>query len=226
MNHSRIKGMSRWGMTCPLTEGFVDLLVDRGLAELRRLPFYPMIQSRSKYELVDMVLTVMGVAFEEASKWVPELQEEIAPWNEGRRCAMGVLPKGPHITLEKRGDRIRFLGKGRTDSDVAFLFKNLDAAVLVLTAQMSAHQAMAECRIILDGRISHGMEMNRALTLVETYLFPEFILEKILKRAPHLNAYQLITKGTFYAALMPALVKTGLKGAIHKVGNWKGMEIE
>ena len=170
-----------------------------------------MIQARSKFELVDIVLTVIGVAFEEVSRRVPELKGEIAAWDDGRRCAMGVLPKGPYITLEKRGNRIRYLGKGLKAPDVTFLFKNLDSAVLVLTAQMSAHQAMAECRIILDGRISCGMEMNRALAVVETYLFPQFILERIFKRPPRLNLYQLFAKGTVYASLVPALIRNGIK---------------
>ena len=129
---------------------------------------------------------------------------------------MGVLPKGPYISLEKSGDRILYLGKGLISPDVTFLFKNLDSAVLVLTAQMSAHQAMAECRILLDGQVSYGMEMNRALAIVETYLFPQFILDKIFKSKPQLSLYQLITKGTVYASLLPALLKHGLKYAVEK----------
>jgi len=149
----------------------MDFIIQKGLAQLRSIPFYPVIQSKSKYELIDMTLTVIGVAFEEVSKHAPDLKQEIASWNEGRRCALGVLPRGPYITLEKRKDRIHYLGKRKIDPQMTFLFKNLDSAVLVLTAQMSAHQAMAECRILLDGQVSYGMEMNRALAIVETYLF-------------------------------------------------------
>jgi len=192
----------------------MDMIIEKGMAQLRNIPYFPVIQARSKYELVDIILTVIGVAFEEVSKRVPELRGEIAGWNDGRRCAMGVLPKGPYISLEKSGDRILYLGKGLISPDVTFLFKNLDSAVLVLTAQMSAHQAMAECRILLDGQVSYGMEMNRALAIVETYLFPQFILNKIFKRKPQLSFYQLITKGTVYAALLPAFLRNGLKCAI------------
>ncbi|MBL7203906.1 MAG: hypothetical protein ISS63_06180 [Desulfobacteraceae bacterium] len=197
----------------------MDIIIEKGLAQLRKVPYFPVIQSKSKYELIDIILTVIGVAFEEVSKRVPELKGEIAGWDEGRRCAMGVLPKGPYISLEKSGDRILYLGKGLMSPDVTFLFKNLDSAVLVLTAQMSAHQAMAECRILLDGQVSYGMEMNRALAIVETYLFPQFILNKIFKRKPQLSLYQLITKGTVYAALLPAFLKNGLKYAIRTSSN-------
>ena len=194
----------------------MDFIIQKGLAQLRGIPFYPVIQSRSKYELIDMTLTVIGVAFEEVSKRAPDLKREISVWNDGRRCSLGVLPTGPYITLEKREDRIHYLGKRKIDPHMTFLFKNLDSAVLVLTAQMSSHQALAESRILLDGQVSYGMELNRALAIVETYLFPQFILNKIFKRPPTLNAYQLVTKGIIYAAMGPALLKNGLKCALKK----------
>jgi hypothetical protein len=194
----------------------MDFIIDKGLAQLRSIPFYPVIQSRSKYELMDMTLTVIGVAFEEVSKRAPDLKQEISNWNEGRRCSLGILPKGPYITLEKREDRIHYLGKKKIDPHMTFIFKNLDSAILVLTAQMSAHQALAESRILLDGQVSYGMELNRALAIVETYLFPQFILNKIFKRPPTLSIYQLAAKGFIYAAMGPALVKNGLKCVIKK----------
>ena len=194
----------------------MDFIIQKGLAQLRGNPFYPVIQSRSKYELMDMTLTVIGVAFEEVSKRAPDLKREISAWNDGRRCSLGVLPTGPYIPLEKREDRIHYLGKRKIDPHMTFLFKNLDSAVLVLTAQMSSHQALAESRILLDGQVSYGMELNRALAIVETYLFPQFILNKIFKRPPTLNAYQLVTKGIIYAAMGPALLKNGLKCALKK----------
>jgi len=189
----------------------MDLIIEKGLAQLRGLPFYPLIQSKSKYELIDVTLTVIGVAFEEVSKRAPDLKREVITWNDGRRCALGVLPSGPFITLEKREDRIHYLGKRSVDPHVTFLFKNLDSAMLVLTAQMSAHQALAESRILLDGQVSYGMELNRALAIVETYLFPQFILNKIFKRPPTLNIYQLAAKAIIYAAMGPALLKNGIK---------------
>ena len=197
-------------------DNLMDFIIQKGLAQLRGIPFYPVIQSRSKYELIDMTLTVIGVAFEEVSKRAPDLKREISAWNDGRRCSLGVLPTGPYITLEKREDRIHYLKKRKIDPHMTFLFKNLDSAVLVLTAQMSSHQALAESRILLDGQVSYGMELNRALAIVETYLFPQFILNKIFKRPPTLNAYQLVTKGIIYAAMGPALLKNGLKCALKK----------
>ena len=189
----------------------MEVIIEKALAQLRAIPFYPTIQSISKYELIDLMLTFIGVAFEEVSRRAPDLKREIASWNQGRRFALGVLPKGPFITLQKVDDRIQYLGKKKDDPHMSFLFKNLDSALLVLTAQMSAHQALAESRILLDGQVSYGMELNRALAIVETYLFPQFILNKIFKRPPTLNLYQLAIKGIIYVTMGPALIKNGLK---------------
>jgi hypothetical protein len=99
---------------------------------------------------------------------------------------------------------------------MTFLFKNLDSALLVLTTQMSAHQALAESRILLHGQVSYGMELNRALAIVETYLFPQSILNRIFKRPPTMNLYHLAIKGIIYATMGPALIKNGFKCTLKK----------
>ncbi len=185
----------------------MDALIEKGMARLRKMPYFHTIQTKSKYALVDTTLTVIGAAFEVVSKMSREMQAEIADWNEGRTCAVGVLPNGPFITLQKKNNQIVYLGKGKKEADVTFLFKNLDAAVLLFTAQMSAHQAAAECRILVDGVNSYAMELNRALSIVETYLFPGIILKMIFKRPPKLTTKQQIVKGRILAALMPNIVK-------------------
>jgi hypothetical protein len=189
----------------------MDAIIEKGLVQLRKMPYYQTIQTKSKYAMVDTTLTVIGSAFEVVSRMSPEMQAEIADWNDGRKCGIGVLPNGPFITLQKKKDQIVYLGKGKKEADVTFLFKNLDSAVMLFTAQMSAHQAAAECRILIDGVNSYAMELNRALSIVETYLFPGIILKMIFKRPPRLTTKQQITKGRILAALMPNLVRQIVK---------------
>jgi len=192
----------------------MDVTIEKGMVHLRKMPYYNLLQTKSKYALVDTTLTVIGSAFEVASRWVPEFKEEISAWNEGRKCGVGVLPDGPFITLEKRKNKIVYLGKGKQKADVTFLFKNLDSAVMLFTAQISAHQAAAECRILIDGVNSYAMELNRTLAIVETYLFPGLIINMIFKRPPQLTPKQQVTKSRVYAALMPNLLKQMVKSTI------------
>jgi len=190
---------------------YMEAIIEKGMVQLRKMPYFQIVQTKSKYALVDTTLMVIGAAFEVVSRMSPEMQAEIADWNEGRKCGVGVLPNGPFITLQKKGDQIIYLGKGKKETDVTFLFKNLDSAVMLFTAQMSAHQAAAECRILIDGVNSYAMELNRALSIVETYLFPGIILKMIFKRPPKLTAKHQITRGRILAALMPNLVKQIVK---------------
>jgi len=192
----------------------MDVTIEKGMVHLRKMPYYNLLQTKSKYALVDTTLTVIGSAFEVASRLVPEFKEEISAWNEGRKCGVGVLPDGPFITLEKRKNKIVYLGKGKQKADVTFLFKNLDSAVMLFTAQISAHQAAAECRILIDGVNSYAMELNRTLAIVETYLFPGLIINMIFKRPPQLTPKQQVTKSRVYAALMPNLLKQMVKSTI------------
>jgi len=193
---------------------FMEVIIEKGMARLRKMPYFPVLQTKTKYALVDTTLMVIGAAFEVVSTRVPEFRAEISDWNEGRKCGVGVLPKGPFITLQKRHDKMIYLGKGKKDADVTFFFKNLDSAVMLFTAQMSAHQAAAESRILVDGVNSYAMELNRALAIVETYLFPGIILNRIFKRPPRLTAKQHLIKGQILAALMPNLIKHIVKSTL------------
>jgi len=178
--------------------------IENTLDIIRKIPIN---QTWAKYKLVDITFSFIGAAFEEVSKLSKEFKEEISDWNDERRIGIGVLPKGPYITLEKKRDQVFVVGKGLYSTEVVFLFKNLDSAVMVFTAQMSSHQAVSECRILVDGNNAYAMELNRALSIVQKYLFPQFILNMIFKRPPVLTKRQLIIKARVYAALLPALYR-------------------
>lgn len=172
----------------------------------RALPFYPGFQTGVKYALSSVTLSLLGPAFEVISKRVPEIREELKSWDDGRRFAIGILPKGPYITLEKRGDMIHYLGRGLISADIAMLFKNFDAALPVFLGMKGSFQTFAENGMIVEGNLSHTMEVNRVANIVYAYLFPGVILKIILKRPPKLNMLQLITKARVYMALTPAIV--------------------
>ena len=170
--------------------------------------------TNAKRALCKTSLLALGTAFELVSRRVPALQKEIAAWEEGRRILLGVLPSGPHMRIEKRGDRIAFLGMGEGSEDAGtaagtkILFKNLDSAVMVFVGMMGAHQAVAENRVSVHGSNRKAMEMTRAMAIVQTYLFPGLILKRTFKRPPKLSGRELATKAGIYASLVPALAIT------------------
>ncbi len=161
---------------------------------------------RVKRAVVDISLLALGVVFEIVSRHSAELKAEIADWEDGRVFSLGVLPEGPAISLKKERDRIRYLGKGFKNPGLKILFKNLDCALLPFTGQMGSHTAFAQHRAIVHGNVGKGMQVSRAMNIVQTYLMPGFILKKNFKKPPRLTPGQLLLKGWVMAYLVIAIL--------------------
>ena len=160
-----------------------------------------------KRALCKGALLGLAAVFELASRYVVEMQREIADWSEGRRVTIGVLPSGPHITIEKRGDRIVYVGPDPGDASVSILFKNLDSAILVFTGQIGAPWAVAENRVCVHGSNAEAIQVTRAMAIVQTYLFPGPILKKTFKRPPQLTVAQRLNKARIMGLLTPAMIR-------------------
>ena len=161
---------------------------------------------RVKRSVVRTSLLALGTAFEMVSKNCPELQAELAAWEEGRTVSMGVLPDGPAMALRKESDHVNYLGQGDHGATLKFLFKNMDSAFTVLTGQIGSDQAFAEHRAIVHGSLSEAMEMNRALALVQKYLMPGLILNKTMKRPPQMSGPDWMIYTKLMLTLTPSLV--------------------
>lgn len=185
----------------------MECVTPKRVGSLRRVPFYPAVQSRVKYVMLDIATVFLGAAFEVVSRNVPELKRELADWEDGRRFALGILPKGPFVTLEKQGTQVNYLGKGLKAPDVSFFFKNMDAGLPIFLGLKSTHAAVAECKVLIQGNNAYAMEVNRAISTVLTYLFPVRIFKHLFKEVPRLEFSQLINKAKVYGALMPAFIR-------------------
>jgi hypothetical protein len=160
----------------------------------------------AKGALAKTSLIALGATFELVSELVPEMKEEIADWEEGRKVTIGVLPKGPFITIQKVGNRIKYLGASQKEPDLCVYFKNLESAVLLFTAQIGAPQAVAENRVCVHGSNYKAMQATRAMAIVQTYLFPGILLDMTFKRPPKLDAKHIAIKAKVMGLLTPRLV--------------------
>jgi hypothetical protein len=182
--------------------------IEKTMAKVRGIPGYHRLETFLKGAYIAMTLRVFGAAFDAVTAHSPECRKELADWEEGRRVALGVLPKGPHITLEKQGHVVRMIGTGLIDPHVAILFKNLDSAMMVYTTYMGVTQALCENRVLIRGDNSMAMETNRILDIIMTYLLPRFVLNHNFRRPPKFAPQQYVTMLIIYASFMPALVRT------------------
>ncbi len=169
------------------------------------------VARRLKASTCSISLLALGATFELTSQYVEEMKQEIADWEDGRKVGIGVLPEGPYITIQKQGDRLRYLGTGLIDPDISILFKNLDSAILIFTGMLGAPQAVAENRVCTHGENSMAMQVTRSMAIVQTYLFPSLITSRTFKRPPILTGKQLATKGMIMGLLTPRLLGLAMK---------------
>ncbi|HPM77083.1 MAG TPA: hypothetical protein PK961_08335 [bacterium] len=166
----------------------------------------------AKQAVAKTSLVAVGVAFELAAKYSQDVRDEVATWRDNLVFAMGVLPNGPYITIQKTGhDQVKYLGSYMQMPDVAILFKNFDCALMVFTGQMGTHIAAAERRFIIRGNIGETMSINRALGIVQSFLFPGIIVQKTFRRVPEPSTERTMAKFKVLAALTPALALKAFK---------------
>ena len=164
------------------------------------------LNHKTKTTLAGVSLLALGVMFQDVSRTCPELKKELADWEEGRTFALGILPHGPGATFKFENGRIRYLGKGVKDPDVAINFKHIDAALLVFTGQMGAHTASIQGRTVVHGDLGMTMQAVRAMDIVIAYLMPGFFFPNLFKRPPRMSLNQQLRKAGLLAALPVGLI--------------------
>ncbi len=156
---------------------------------------------RLKKAVVGIALLALGGTFEKVSKHSAELKEEIKTWKKGIVISLGVLPKGPAISLKEENGTIRYLGRGYRDPDVKILFKNMDSAFIPFTARMGSHIAFVQHRALLHGNVVDGIKANRAMGIVQSYLLPGIVFGKVFKTPPKLSFRQKLLKLYVYLTM-------------------------
>lgn len=161
----------------------------------------PSLSYRIKKTVVSIALLALGVTFVKVSKYSAELKQELKDWKKGIVISLGVLPKGPVISLKEENGAIRYLGRGYKNPDVRILFKNMDSAFIPFTAQMGSHTAFIQHRALLYGNVVDGIKANRAMGIVQAYLLPGIVFGKVFKLPPRLTARQKLFKLYVYLTM-------------------------
>lgn len=132
-----------------------------------------------------VVLWFLGRGIEAAAKLDTSVKNEVSTWDDTTSIMMKIQDYGPFMALKKNNGKLSFVGTKEIDNpNLTIYFKNIESAMLVLTAQLGVAQAFAEHRISAKGDIAFAMSFVRVVYIVEAYLFPTFMAKKVLKRIP------------------------------------------
>lgn len=143
-----------------------------------------------KILITNIILFLLGRGFQTIAKKDPEVAKEIGEWADDLTIMFEILPDGPYMSISKKDNKLKYLGLKKTDAHLIIGFKNLEAAFMIFTAQLSTPQGYAQHRIYVKGDLSQAMSLIRCLNIVQFYLFPSFIAKKILKRMPAMSIKQ------------------------------------
>ncbi len=144
-----------------------------------------------KQLVVSTVFFILGRSLQSLSKRDETIRREVAAWPEGTKVLFRVLPKGPKLAFGNKQDgTLKYLGNkvGEQDATLVINFKNLEAAFLMMTAQLGTARAYAEHRMSVRGDLTIALSNIRCLNVVERYLFPTFIAKNVVKRLPDIPA--------------------------------------
>jgi hypothetical protein len=143
--------------------------------------------SKIKRFIVKANFFILGRGLQAASRFDSQVKNEVSDWDEGFTVMMKVQPRGPSLAWKKSNGRMKYVGSKAVKADLTVVMKNLESALLMMTAQIGTAQAYAQHRLGLEGSIVDAMTLTRCLNSAETYLFPKFISKKILKRPPKMG---------------------------------------
>lgn len=142
-------------------------------------------KKRFKTALAKIILFFLGRGFKVCASMDSRIKHEVGCLDDGMTIMMRVDPNGPCMAVRKISGKLEYIGSScLDDADMSIYFKNIEAAILVLTGQIGIAQAYAEHRFTLKGDIALGMSVVRCMNIIEAYLFPKFISRKILKKVP------------------------------------------
>jgi len=157
---------------------------------------------KAKEMVVKTVLHILGKSMENVVKLDEKAREEVDPLPNDYTVQFEVSPKGPYMAVRKENDTIKYLGLKKVDADLSMVFRNVDVAFKMLTAQISFPEVYCQCGLGVRGNVAHSMIFYRFSNIVQFYLFPKLIAQKVLKRVDEMSLEKFKNRLVMYAKLI------------------------
>jgi hypothetical protein len=151
-------------------------------------------KKRFKTLVNKIVFVVLGRAIQTISRLDKDFRREVASWPDNYRFMMKILPHGGCLCLQK-DNQGNLVYKGADEeyektADMVFYLRNTESAFMLFTAQAGIPKAYAEHRMSAKGDIAYSMSITRCFNLAQTYLFPRFLAQRIMRRVPAIPILQ------------------------------------
>ena len=148
---------------------------------------YHEIQPRKKtfkVLIVKIIFWTLGRAIFSLSKFDTQFKAELQTWPSNTTIILFVLPHGPNLSLIYEDNQLKRKKVLEKDANLAIYIKNIEIAFLTLTAQMGTLDAFIQHRNLFRGDVPVAMSFIRCLNIVQSYLFPQFLVKRVIPRVP------------------------------------------
>lgn len=139
-------------------------------------------KKKAKTAYVALMLFAVGRGYESVYWFDKKIRDEFSHLPEGFCFELCVHPNGPsaYLFLDAK-KRLRYLATRSAKADVQMKFKNIERAFSVFTFTIGAYQSFAQNGLAVNGDLPSTIAFMRTLSIVESYLLPNFITGNILK---------------------------------------------
>lgn len=137
------------------------------------------------------------------------IRRELSALPEGFSFSMRVRSGTPALSMRKDGGRLVAVSPASgSRPTLAFEFKHLAHAFLVLSFQESTPRAFANDRLAIDGEFTSAMKILRCLNRMQALVLPEFIARRALKSYPTISLSEKVALAArIYGRLVIELFK-------------------
>lgn len=136
---------------------------------------------------VSTIMSLFSRLIAASSQTDEVIQELIEPLPEGFVACLEVLPAGPRIMLQKKGNYfISLPSHSSLKPDISIRFKHVTIAYLLFTFQENTATAFANNRMQLDGDTAIAMRIVRCLNRIQAIHLPKILGEKAVKTYPEM----------------------------------------
>jgi len=153
----------------------------------KEYPDIPPGEKIFKAQVVKSVFFLLGKAMQNTVDLDEQAHEEIRELPDGYTIRFEVAPRGPYMAVQKRKDKMEYIGLKKVGADLILIFKNMEYAYLMLTARLSFPQVYSQNGLAVIGNPAHSMIMYRLSNIVQFYIWPKKIATGVLKRVPDMT---------------------------------------
>jgi hypothetical protein len=153
--------------------------------------------------IASTVFFFLGRGIKSVYKLDINAKSELDSFSDKQIIRFKIEPQGPFFAFYKEENKIYTLRGSKAKNITPYIdiaFKNIEGALLVLTGRLGIEQAYVQHRFILYGDIYSTIAVVRIMSMVENYLFPSFMTNKILigkpiKKVSSLRVYLKVLSG-------------------------------